>query len=305
MTILQQLLNLRKTQPRLSLIQVNCENSDYVNYSGNTKNSYMLIGSEYDQDCYYGYFLYDSRDCTDCDYCFNCELCYDCVDCHDCYSCMRCQDCKSSRDLSYCYDMVGCSDCFGCVGLRRKSFYIFNEPYSPEAYKKKIASLASLPSIEIQERLEALKRRVPRLFLHGENNEHSFGDYLYQTKNSYHCFDVRKLEDCGYLNNSEEVRDSYDCSNVYYNSELNYQVMSAMNITNCQFCYGVFDSYDLEYCENVYGSHHLWGCFGLKGKSFYIFNESYSEADWHKKVTELRAQMSRENDYGKMMETTY
>lgn len=305
MTVFQQLLELRKIQPRLSLIQVNCENSDYVNYSGNTKNCYMLIGSEYDQDCYYGYFLYDSRNCLDCDYCFNCELCYDCVDCHDCYHCFGSQDCKNSRDLKYCYDMVGCNDCFGCVGLRRKEFHIFNEKYSSSTYEKKIKEIEKMSQEEIDSKVEELKRKTPRIFLHGQNNERSFGDYLYQTKNSYYCFDVKKLEDCGYLNNSEDVKDSYDCSNTYYNSELNYQVMSAMNITHCRFSYGVFDSYDLEYCESVYGSHHMWGCFGMKGKSFYIFNEPYSEAEWHTKVATLREQMIQEGDYGKMLPTTY
>lgn len=96
MTVFQQMLAFRLEQPRLSLLQVNCENSDFVNYSGNCKNSYLLIGSEYDQDCYYGYFLYNSSDSMDCDYCFYCELCYDCVDCHECYNCIGCQDCKSS-----------------------------------------------------------------------------------------------------------------------------------------------------------------------------------------------------------------
>lgn len=305
MTVFQQLLDLRKTQPRLALLQVNCENSDYVNYSGNTKNCYMLIGSEYDQDCYYGYFLYDSRDCVDCDYCFNAELCYDCVDCHDCYNCIGSQDCRSSRDLEYCHDMMGCRDCFGCAGLRHKEFYVFNEPCDRETYRKRVEELRLLPKEEIGARVEALKRTVPRLFWHGQNNERSFGDYLYQVKNSYYCFDVKKLEDCGYLNNSEDVKDSYDCSNTYYNSELNYQVMSAMNITNCHFCYGVFDSYDLEYSENVYGSHHMWGCFGLKGKSFHIFNEPYSEAKWHEKVSALRGQMIHEGDYGRLLPTTY
>lgn len=305
MTVLQDLEALRLQQPRIALLQVNCENSPYVNYSGNSKNCHMLIGSEYDQDCYYGYFLYNSQDSVDCDYCFYCELCYDCVDCHRCYNCKACQDCKDSRDLEHCFDMIGSNDCFGCVGLRHKEYHIFNEKYERDAYAQKLKEARALPVEEIQRRLAALKQQKPRNMLRGENNEQSFGDYMYSCKNSFYCFDVKNLQDCMYLNNCEQITDSMDCSNNYYNSQLNYEVMAAMNNTNCNYCYGVFDSYDLEYCENVYGSHHLFGCFSLKGKSYCIFNQQYSPEEWTQKVAQIKAQMKAEGTYGKHLPTTY
>lgn len=286
-------------------MQVNCENSPYVNYTGNSKNCHMIIGSEHDQDCYYGYFLYNSQDCVDCDYCFHCELCHDCLDCHRCYNCRSCQDCKDSRDLEYCFDLIGCNDCFGCVGLRRKAFHIFNEPYSPEEYRTKLKELRAFPREVIEARAETLKQQYPRLLLRGENNEQSFGDYLYSCKNAYHCFDSKNLQDCAYVNNCEQITDSMDCSNNYYNSQLNYEVMAGMNNTNCNFCYGIFDSYDLEYCENIYSSHHMFGCFSLKGRSYCIFNEQYTPEEWAHKVEELKARMRAEGTYGKHLSTAY
>lgn len=305
MSIFQQLEQLRSQHPRIALMQVNCENSPYVNFTGNSKNCYLLIGSEYDQDCYYGYFLYNSQDSVDCDYCFNCELCYDCVDCHRCYNCQSCQDCKDGRDLEYCFDLIGSHDCFGCVGLRRKEYHLFNQRYDRETYLEKVKLARALPREEIESRVEALKRQIPRVALRGENNDRSFGDYLYNTKECYTCFDVKKLQDCAFMNNSEEITDSMDCSNNYYNSQLNYEVMAAMNITNCNYCYGVFDSYDLEYCEMVYGSHHLFGCFSLKGKSYCIFNQQYSPEEWTEKVAQIKSQMKAEGIYGKHLPTTY
>ncbi|HCW32059.1 MAG: hypothetical protein UT36_C0008G0021 [Candidatus Peregrinibacteria bacterium GW2011_GWF2_39_17] len=305
MNYLKYMQELQFKHPRMSILQVNCENSPYVNYTGNSKNCYLLVGSEYDQDCYYGYFLYNSEDCVDCDYCFYCQLCYDCVDCHQCYDCRKCQDCKNSRSLQYSEDLIGCTDCFGCVGLRRKEYHIFNEKYDREKYFAALKGFQSLEGEEIERRVEALKCTTPRIMVHGDQNENAFGDYLYNCKNCFYCFDVKQLQDCGYMNNCEQITDSYDCSNNYYKSELNYEVMSAMNIANCHFCYGVFDSYDLEYSENIYGSHHLFGCFTMKGRSYCIFNEQYSPEEWPKKVAEIKALMRREGTYGKHLTTTY
>lgn len=201
--------------------------------------------------------------------------------------------------------MVGCNDCFGSVGLRRKQYNIFNRQYDRETYFERLEEVKKTSLEEIMKAVEDLKNKSPRLMLHGDQNENSFGDYLYGSKNSYYCFDAKRLEDCAYINNSEQITDSMDCSNNYYRSELNYEVIAAMNITNCNYCYGVFDSYDLEYCENIYSSHHLFGCFSLKGASYQIFNEQYSEEDWHKKVAELKAQMAQEGDYGKILPSTY
>lgn len=305
MTVLDTFQALRAQQPLLALMQVNCENSPYVNYSGNTKNCHMLIGSEYDQDCYYGYFLYNSQDSVDCDYCFYCELCYDCVDCHRCYNCKSCQDCKDSRDLEHCFDVQGSNDCFGSVGLRRQEYHIFNQKYDRDTYLEKVKEARKLPLEEIMRRVEALKQQFPRLLLRGDQNERSFGDYMYNCQNSYYCFDVKKLQDCSYMNNCEEITDSMDCSNNYYNSQLNYEVMAAMNNTNCNFCYGVFDCYDMEYSENIYSSHHMFGCFTMKGASYCIFNVQYSPEEWTKKVAEIKAQMRAEGTYGKHLPTTY
>ncbi len=305
MSILQQMIEARDKQPRVGLLYVNCENSEFVNYSGNTKNCYLLIGSEYDEDCYYGYFLYNSEDCTDCDYCFYCRLCYDCVDCHECYQCHGCQDCKSSRDLQFCFDMVGSNDCFGCVGLRRAEYCIFNQKFTKEEYEKRLPELKKMPRSEIEARLEELKAKTPRLFWRGDQNDKVFGDYIYNCKNSYYCYDVKKLQDCAYMNNCEEITDSMECSNNYYKSELNYEVMAAMNITNCHYCYGVFDSYDLEYCENVYNSHHCFGCFTLNRAEYCIFNKQYSKEEYHQKVAEIKAEMRASGEYGQHLPTTY
>lgn len=306
MSYIQKMQEVRLKEPRIGLVAINCENSPYVSYSGNLKNCHLLCGSEHDEDCYYGFWLYDSKDSVDCDYCQKCELCFDCTDCIECYDAKHSQDCVNCKDSEYCFDCVGCSDCFGCTGLRRKQYYIGNKQYSKDEYEKMVKEMKTKFTPEqLQKMLEEVSRKSPRLFVHVLNNENCTGDYVYNSKNSHECFDVKKLEDCGYVNNSVSLKDSWDMSNTYYNSELNYEIMSAMNIVNCNFCVTCFDSNDLDHCEHLYNSHDCFGCFSMKHAEYCIFNEQYSKEDYFKKVEEIKEEMLKSGEYMQFPGSTY
>jgi len=42
--------------------------------------------------------------------------------------------CSDSQNLEYCSTCFNCEDCFGCVGLKHKSYHIFNKAYQPDEY---------------------------------------------------------------------------------------------------------------------------------------------------------------------------
>lgn len=297
---------LRLQAPKMGLVAVRCENSPYVSYSGNLKNCHMLCGSEHDEDCYYGFWLYNSTNSVDCDYCQKCEMCYDCVDCVECYNVNYSQDCVNCVDLEYCFDCLGCNNCFGCTGLRRQKYMIGNKQYGKEEYFKKTEELKDVNSREqLREMLEQVKEKVPHLYVHILNNENSTGDYVYNCKNAYECFDVKELEDCFYCNNSVSLKDCMDMSNSYYNSELNYEVMSEMDLVNCNFCVTCFYSNNLDHCELVYDSHDCFGCFSLRHAEYCIFNEKYSKEEYFKKVEQIKREMIESKEYMKFLPSVY
>ncbi len=45
------------------------------------------------------------------------------------------------NDIEYCYNCFDCSNCFGCVGLRSKSYCVFNKQYSKEEYGEVVAKI--------------------------------------------------------------------------------------------------------------------------------------------------------------------
>lgn len=306
MSYIKKMEELRLSVPIIGLMAINCENSPYVSYSGNTKNCHLLCGSEHDEDCYYGFWLYDSKNCTDCDYCDKCELCYDCVDLIECYSVQHSQDCANCTDCEYCYDCVGCKNCFGCTGLRRKQYCIGNKQLSREDYEKEAKRLKQEKSDEeLSQMLEKVKEQAPHLYTHELNNEGFSGDYIYNSKNAFGCFDVKDMEDCAYCNSSVGLKDCYDMSNSYYNEELNYEVMSSMNLVNCNFCVTCFDSSNLDHCEHVYNSQDCFACFGLKHAKYCILNEQYEKEEYFKKVEEIKQEMKAGAEYYKFPSSSY
>jgi hypothetical protein len=304
MSYLQKMIDVRLKCPRQGLVAVRCEGSPYVSYSGNMKNCYICSGSEYDEDCFYSFFLYNSKDCNGCDYCRECTLCYDCLDCKGCYNLNFSQDSVNCMDSEYLFDCVGCKDCFGCTGLRRQKSMIFNEAV-PD-YKFAVQKIKEeMTAEEIKAKVEELALKTPRMYVHQLKNENCTGDYVYNSKNSSTCFDVTDMEDCMYCNNSEQLKDCMDMSNSYYKSELCYDVMSEMELYNCDFCVTCFYSNDLMYCENVHNSHDCFGCFAMNHAEYCIFNEKYEKEEYFKKRTEIIDQMKESGEFGEHLPSTY
>ena len=158
---------------------------------------------------------------------------------------------------------------------------------------------------QLREMLEQVSKKSPHLYVHELNNENFSGDYVYNSRNTLECFDVKDMEDCMHCNNCVSLKDCVDMSNSYYNSELNYMVMSSMNLVNSNFCVTCFDSHDLDHCEHVYNSHDCFGCVSLKHAEYCIFNEQYSKEDYFKKVEEIKREMIESGEYMKFWKSSY
>ncbi|MEK7171462.1 MAG: hypothetical protein AAB739_01000 [Patescibacteria group bacterium] len=114
-----------------------------------------------------GDYIYNSKSCV---YCFDIENCTEslylnnAINCSDCIDmsfageasikhsyeimsgmglsdCMFCSVCWYGKTLEYCEYCFECENCFGCIGLKNKKFYIFNMPYKPADYFKKVEEI--------------------------------------------------------------------------------------------------------------------------------------------------------------------
>lgn len=304
MTFLEQFEMLRQKIPHIGLQCVQNENSPYCQYTEKSKNCYMTFASYSDEDCLYNHRLFYCRDCVDCAQLQKCELCFECIDCIQSYNCNYCMMCRQAIDCFYCWDCVNIHDCFGCVGLRQKSFCIFNKQYSKEEYKTLISELKKKSLQEIYTQIEPLLHSVPRAAMFGENNEDSYGDNIRNCKNSFWVFDSFGLHDCIYMYNGDDAKNLIDCTHLGW-AEQCFEIMSGGNLNECMFCSGCWYSNNLTYCELVYNSHDCFGCIGISHKEYCILNQPYSKDEYFKKVPEIIGQMKHDGEWGKWFSSTY
>ena len=62
----EQFNELLKDTPLLFSYNIESENSEYNNNVSFLKNCYLLSSANVNEDCYYGYFVNDSKNCLDC-----------------------------------------------------------------------------------------------------------------------------------------------------------------------------------------------------------------------------------------------
>lgn len=297
MSFLTEYKELQLKTPRLSVFILNSENSDFNFNVKDAKNCYMLANSVGSVDCMYGRDFYQCQDCLDCDHIHACTLCYQCLNCDNCYNCNSLQDSQNCTDCQFGFSLKSCTNCVGCVGLRQKSYHIFNEAYSKEDYEKQIQKLSEE---EIKTRFEALKRRVPRYGIVEVESEQFTGSGVFHSRNIVDSFDVSECQDSGYLLESKKVTDSWDIS-ILEESQLCYQISSCHQMNNSNCSYFCVNCSEVEYCENLIDCQNCFGCISLKRKQYYILNQPYSPEEYFKKVEELKTELRAQGLYGKML----
>ena len=102
-------------------------------------------------------------------------------------------------------------------------------------------------------------------------------------KNCYLIFYSGNSEDCAYGTTINEVKDSFDNTNLE-KCELCYGGFMLNN------CYKTFFSSNCEGCQNIVFCNdcvdcsNCFGCVNLKHKKYYIFNEPYSKEEYFEKL---------------------
>lgn len=283
-------LQLKIPYPSLWIDHQSMVNSDYCSYAGHLKNCYLVFNADFDENCYYSDALNHSKDSMDCYYVTESELCYENIASEQNSNVHFSQDCKSCYNVYFSKDLVGCSDCFGCVGLRRKQYYIFNKPYSKEDYKNRLSefNLSSFTQIQkIKKEAHDFWLKYPQKFMHGLQNLNVSGDYIYHSKNAKDSYMASGMEDCRFVQfvKIAPTKDCYDYTEWGNNAQRLYECLTVgEGADSVKFSFGcvLSGTLDNEYSMVSGFCQHIFGCIGLKRKSYCILNKNYSKEDYQK-----------------------
>ncbi|MFC1810170.1 hypothetical protein ACFLZH_01600 [Patescibacteria group bacterium] len=298
----EQFQELKNKVPQVALQASNNENSDYVNMSGYNKNCYLLFAAEFDEDCLYGTQVIKCNDCVDNLNCTESEYCYENVDIAKCYSVMFSQNSRNCNESMFLYDCRSCNNCLFCTNLRNKKYYVFNKEVSKEEYfekRKEIMEMLEKEGLEtLLEQFKKLKSQAIFKNLEVQNNENSFGNYLYDSKNVKNCFDLSYAEDCRYVYTGFQAKDLMDVSHTT-DAEIGYDSTSlGYNSNNILFTYLSWGCADGMYFDHCHTSSNIFGCVGIRKKKHCILNKQYSQAEYEELVVKLIDHMREKGEWG-------
>ncbi len=298
-TFFEKYKELNDKVPRFSLMVNNSKDCGYCNLCNRSSNCYFTFGCVDNEYCDYGHSIWNCRESLDCLYLFKSEFCYECIDVLDSNRMLYSQECESCADSIGLYDCRGCVDCIGCVGLRNKSYHIFNKQVSKEVYKEFLAKypISNSESIKfILENRDKLKKERPMPYMFGSHNTDVTGNHVYHAKNVKDSFDVKSGEDSRFGYTIRNMVQSYDCN-------------FSMDIENCyeslfshpyglKFCHLAIDCTDTSYSQFCFNSNNLFGCAGLRKKEYCILNKQYSKKEYEDLLPKIIEHMKNTGEYG-------
>ena len=281
-----------------------CENCDYNNDIGRSKDCYLCARTHQSTNALYGYRINKSRDCVDCMQVFEgSEFLYECIECIACRHSSflsSCENCVYSNFLTNCKN---CLSCFMSTNLRNKQYVFKNEQLTKEEYAKRVKDFNSGSYLEKEKALAEFKKICEKNVnknLSISNSINVSGDNIVSSKNVFMCFGVKDCEDSRYIWDIMRYKDSMDCYSGG-DAELMYECTSSGMDYNVKFCTRGVHSHDIEYCFMARKCSNIFACIGLENKEFCIFNKQYSEADYRALVIKIIEQMKEAGEYGEFL----
>jgi hypothetical protein len=283
--------------PRLGLVAIQNVRSDYTNGSAENKDCYLVFAADYNEDCLYGRLLQRDKQCVDCAFLHESESCYECLDCRACFKCLFSEQCQSSTDLLFCYNVANSNNCIFCTNGRNLSNAILNVQYTKEDFEKKKAEiLKDYDSIEAAKKeFEELKKNTLRKFAMQTKCHNVTGDYIHNCYDGVELFDTYDAKNCSYMKDAEKPLDSMDCNNYYYNPQLGYNIMGALEGSMLKNSAFIFYCNEVEYCDNC---HHLSsgiGCISVRKGNYMILNKTYTKEEFSELKEKIEKQLADDN----------
>ncbi len=278
-------------------------NSDYVVSGDQAANCYYVAVPVLSENMQYGSVCTRSKDSLDFADLDESEQCYGCTRSARCYNCTYCVETTDSVDSYFLYDCKNCMNCFMSSNLRNAKYVWQNEQLANEAYEAKLQVL-NLGSYEVMEKCRKEFDELFKTAIHKNLDirkaENCTGNVIEACRNAHKCF--RVLENCENIRHVSIMRVVTDSMDIHggARSSLLYEGGGLVDSTEVKFSVLIRTGREVEYSTECTNVEFCFGCIGLKGKKFCIFNVQCSEEEYWPKVDEIKAKMLATGEYGEM-----
>ncbi|MBU1963066.1 hypothetical protein KKA57_00850 [Patescibacteria group bacterium] len=296
----EQFKELMLAVPRIAIYNQNCDNSEFINHSANSKDSYMGCVVMDSENVLYSTYSWNCKDLSDCLLIHDSELCYESFYCFNGDRLFFSQNSRDCGDSYFLFDCHGCRDCFLCSNLHNQKNCISNKQYSQAEYEKRMKEMLPLTAEKIREysvQMHKLIKENPQKALEIRKSEDSWGDYLIDCKSTYNSFNTVAAENCQDIDWGTNVKKCYR-SSYFGDGELFYEANANRGNYNLKFVNLCYFSSNMEYCDLCPSCEDCFGCVGLKHKKYCIFNKQYDESNYRKIKEKIIWHMKDKGEYG-------
>lgn len=303
-TFLEQMIELRDETPFMALegLYPTYINTIYSNNASYQKDCYMTLFSDFAERDIYARYTAHTKEVTDSYRVNSSELVYDSTGINKGYKCFFCEDVGDSALMWFSKSCYDCLNCFGCVNLRKKSYHIFNVPYSREEYFEKLKSfnLDSRKSLEEwRNKSEEFWLKSPRRYYMGDSmNVNVSGELIYNCRNTKDAFMTEYAENSRFTQflTLPTTKDAYDYTGWGMNSELIYECyLVGSGAYNGKFSAECWpESQNMEYsyfCVN--SPKNSFGCINTRNVEYCILNKQYTKEEYEKLKSEIIEDMKK------------
>ena len=240
-------------------------------------------------------------DSFDCNFCRNCKGCYECISCFGCeevYFSRLATNCSESSFLDNC---INCKQCLFCSNLKDAEYCVFNQQLGVDEYFATLRALGLGEEIKLEhakERFNSFLKLQPIYYFdngEGYSQGYPLEDEGLQRVEFYSKGNVSSSStfSCMDLNEAFSTALCFGPMKRIFNSALidgrGEEVFRSLS------CFGAIN--DLDLCIGCRDSKHLFGCVGLVGQSYCIFNYQFDKAEYLVVRHRLEAQF-REEGFG-------
>ncbi|MFH0769853.1 MAG: hypothetical protein V1926_00575 [Candidatus Peregrinibacteria bacterium] len=279
----------------------NCEYTDDWWYS---KNCHLCHSGDQCEDLRYCYRVANVSSSQYAAYSFMSERCCDLTNAHNCFRVIHAFNCWHCADSAFLYDCRNCNYCMFCSNLRNKSYCFTNEQLTKEEYAQRVRAW-DLRSRKAYERARRefrtmLRERSWHRALFIDRCEHSTGDYLDECMDCENCFFISGgVRDGINVFRCHKAQDCLDCVSPFKGQLCYCTSLAQDDAYMAKFCCNITQSRFMEYSVHCFQCQHCFGCCGLVGKKYHIFNKPFPEADYEREKQRIIAAMKSTGEYGK------
>lgn len=138
------------------------------------------------------------------------------------------------------------------------------------------------------EQFRELQKEVPRISLVSKNSTNAeYANHSGGNKNVFLSSVIWYCENIYYSNWLMYSQDCFDCTYIYKDTQVSYELSTSRDCYNCNYSNLLFDCADCYFGFDLRGCKNCFMCWNLRHKEYCIENRQYSKEEYQKKLEEF------------------